>query len=90
MNYVYILQSERKQRYYVGYTGDLEKRLQEHNSGKVRSTKAYKPWKLAYKESFIDKAPAYKREREIKEFKSGIKFKALIKEAWLSGRWRRS
>ncbi len=45
---VYILKSLNFNRYYVGYSADAEKRLSEHNKGKVRSTKAYKPWKIIY------------------------------------------
>ena len=38
---VYILKSFNFNRYYVGHSADTEKRLSEHNSGKVRSIKAY-------------------------------------------------
>ena len=77
---VYVLKSENKGRYYVGFSADLEKRLQEHNAGKVRSTKAYKPWFIVYKEKFLNKILARKRELEIKSFKSGNAFKKLIKK----------
>ncbi|MFH1287558.1 MAG: GIY-YIG nuclease family protein [bacterium] len=59
---VYILKSLIKDRIYIGYTEDIEKRLRYHNSGKVRSTKAYKPYSLVYKEEFADKTQARKRE----------------------------
>ena len=48
--HVYVLTSERAERTYVGIALDPEKRLQEHNGirvGGARSTRAYRPWKLA-------------------------------------------
>jgi len=47
MFYVYILQSENApERFYVGYTTDLKKRLSEHNAGKSFHTNKFKPWIL--------------------------------------------
>ena len=40
MFFVYILRSKKAERYYTGHTANIDKRLREHNSGKVRSTKA--------------------------------------------------
>jgi len=34
MFYVYILKSEKDGKLYIGYTNDLKRRLEEHNSGK--------------------------------------------------------
>lgn len=83
---VYILKSLIKNRYYIGHTGDLEKRLKEHNSGKTKSTKAYAPWIVVFTEEFSTKSEAFKRELEIKSYKSGLKFKKLINlERWQSG-----
>ena len=78
MYQVYILQSITKQRHYIGHTEDLIKRLAIHNSGKVRVTKGYRPWKIIYSESYSTRAEAAKRELEIKGFKGGIKFKRLL------------
>ncbi len=46
MYYVYALQSVLKKRLYIGQTKDLNKRLQYHNNGAVKSTSKDKPWKL--------------------------------------------
>mgnify|MGYP001562748845 CR=1 FL=1 len=75
---VYIIKSLNFDRYYIGHSADTEKRLKEHNVGKVRSTKAYRPWKIVYFEVKSDKKEAYKREMQIKSFKSGEAFKKLI------------
>jgi hypothetical protein len=46
MYYVYVLLSEKDERFYTGSTNDLKRRLDEHNAGKVESTKRRKPLKL--------------------------------------------
>ncbi|MGA7839230.1 MAG: GIY-YIG nuclease family protein [Ignavibacteriaceae bacterium] len=84
--YVYILKSLIKDRYYTGCIKNHDRRLAEHNSGRTRSTKAYRPWKIVYIEKFRTETEAYKREKEIKSFKSGLKFKELQEsESWQSG-----
>ena len=86
MYVVYILQSINFDRFYIGHTVDLVKRIKEHNAGKTKSTKAYKPWKLVYTEDYNTKSEAFKREKEIKSYKSGYKFKELQNsERWQSG-----
>ncbi|KKU47377.1 hypothetical protein A2752_00135 [Candidatus Uhrbacteria bacterium RIFCSPHIGHO2_01_FULL_46_23] len=59
---VYILQSLKDGRTYIGYTNNLERRLNEHNSGKSKSTKYRVPFKLLFKEEFQTKRDAEKRE----------------------------
>ncbi len=75
---VYILRSPKFDRYYVGHTKNLVKRLNEHNNGKVRSTKAYLPWVVVYTENYDTKSEAFKREQQIKSYKSGEAFKKLL------------
>lgn len=52
MWFVYIIKSLNKKWYYVGSTNYLKRRLNEHNTGKSISTKAYKPFILVYKKEF--------------------------------------
>jgi len=78
MFHVYILKSVENNRYYVGQTGSLEKRLADHNLGLCRSTKKWLPWRLIYKEVFLSRADAMKRERQIKNYKGGIAFKKIV------------
>jgi putative endonuclease len=66
MYFVYILQSEKDKKRYIGFTENLERRLSEHNSGLAKSTRNRKPLKLIYFEEFENKADAMKREKEIK------------------------
>ncbi|MGH9987237.1 MAG: GIY-YIG nuclease family protein, partial [Nitrososphaeraceae archaeon] len=44
--YVYILKSQINGDLYVGSTADVQNRFRLHNSGKVKSTKGYRPWVL--------------------------------------------
>ncbi len=67
MQYVYLLESLRApgQRY-VGVTGDLRKRLAEHNSGKSVHTNKFKPWRMVTYVAFSDAAKAERFERYLK------------------------
>ena len=64
--YVYIIYSQSLERYYVGSTEDVERRLQQHNAGRSKSTRAGVPWKLVHTESFATRSDAIVRERKIK------------------------
>lgn len=63
---VYAIQSEVDKRIYVGFTADLNRRLKEYNSGKTRSTKGYRPWKLIYTEETESRLIARNREKYLK------------------------
>ena len=78
MFYIYILKSSISKKHYIGPTNDLERRLFEHNSGKVKSTKAYELWEMIYTESFNTRNEAFKRERQIKSYKGGKAFKNIF------------
>ena len=78
MYFVYILKSLIVLRYYIGSSENVARRLSDHNSGKVKSTKAYKPWEIVYLERFDIKSYALKREKQIKSYKSGNAFKKLL------------
>jgi putative endonuclease len=70
MYIVYILYSISLDRYYVGFTNDLERRLSEHNRKKGKYTDAGIPWEIVYSESFESKKMAISRESYIKSKKS--------------------
>lgn len=80
MYFTYILKSAHHGRHYIGSCEGLEKRLKEHNQGKMKSTKAFKPWVLIYQECFETRGEARKRENQIKSYKGGEAFKKLIKK----------
>ena len=78
---IYVIYSVDFHCFYVGSTGDIERRLKEHNIGKNQSTKKFRPWVLVYKEDFVTKTEARKRENQIKGYKGGRAFHRLIKRA---------
>ena len=67
MYYVYYLQSEKfPEKYYVGLTTDVERRLKEHNSGKSIHSNKYKPWILINYTAFLHEATAKAFEEYLK------------------------
>ena len=70
MFYVYVLKSQVVDRFYVGYSEEPDRRLIDHNSGKVKSTRNYRPWRKIYQEEFETELLAIRRERCIKSMKS--------------------
>ena len=67
------------EKYYIGESSDVEKRLQFHNSGRQRSTKHRTPFRIVLIESFENRTKALIREKQIKSWKGGIAFTNLIK-----------
>ena len=68
MYHVYILQSQKDSGFYTGLTKDLSRRMQEHNRGSVKTTKARRPFVLLYSEQYVTRDEARMRE---KFFKTG-------------------
>jgi len=75
MYFVYIIESERNGRWYIGSSDDPIRRLGEHNRGTTTSTKPYVPYRLIYTEALETKTDALKREHAIK--RSGVIRKEL-------------
>ena len=66
---VYAILSLKDGRIYVGFSSKVERRINEHNSGKTKSTKGFRPWQLIFTENVDTRIEARKRE---KYWKSGI------------------
>jgi putative endonuclease len=64
--YVYVLKSEKDGLLYTGYTDNLKKRIEDHNKGKVSSTKYRLPLKLIYSEACLNQQDATRREGYLK------------------------
>lgn len=62
--FVYIIRSTLKNWNYVGFTTDIDSRLNQHNNGLVRSTKFYRPFKLI----FVQIAQNSIEARELEKF----------------------
>src|SRR5687768_17080590 len=66
MYLVYAIKSSRDGRMEVRMVVNDRKRLIEHNSGKTKYTKGYKPWQLIYTESLPSRLEAGRREKYLK------------------------
>jgi putative endonuclease len=64
--YIYILLSLKDKKFYTGYTDNLKRRIEEHNTGKVESTKFRRPFELVYFEGCRNKSDALLREKYLK------------------------
>ena len=78
MYYVYILQSQNDNHFYIGASADVAKRLEKHNSGASKSTKQYRPWNIIYMEDFVTKPQAMKREYYLKSPKGYLEKRKII------------
>lgn len=76
MFYAYILKSLKDGGFYYGSSNDLEERLKNYNSGKVKYTKGHKPYILHYKESFEIRKEAMAREKFFKSIDGYIWLKS--------------
>jgi putative endonuclease len=75
---VYIIYSQKIDKFYIGFSADVNDRLLKHN----RSTKGFsstgKPWVLVYTETFPDKKSAMDREKQFKNWKNRDRLITLI------------
>jgi len=76
MFYVYFIKSIKDNRFYVGYTNDLRRRFEDHNNGKSKYTKNFRPWKLVYYEAYETESLAKNRENKLKQH--GKRYSAII------------
>ena len=77
---VYILISKKDKRTYVGYTNNIERRLKEHNSGRVSATKNRSPFEIFYTEEFETVKEARERELWWKSSSGRRKLKELFEK----------
>ena len=78
MYFVYVLRSLKDFKNYVGFTENLDRRFEEHNSGLVKSTRNRSPFKLLYSETFKTKKEALKKEKFFKTGKGREYLKTLL------------
>jgi len=77
--FLYILQSQINNKFYVGSSEDPKCRLSYHNSIEKGFTARYRPWKLIFTKEFPSKSLAQNTERKIKSWKSRLMIERLIK-----------
>ena len=69
MFFVYILESKKTKRYYIGQTENLDDRVERHNKGYNLSTRPYIPWELKWWKEYEKRAEAFKIEKKLKRIK---------------------
>jgi len=78
MYYVYILLNETKTRTYTGVAKDVSERLAEHNAGKVKSSRPYRPYQIVHTESFSTLREARQKERFYKSTTGRRRLKDML------------
>jgi putative endonuclease len=84
MAYLYILYSQKLNRYYIGSTSDFERRLSEHNRGQTTSTRSGMPWELKFLLDVGDIKQAKDLEFKLKRWKSRKLIERVILDQTLS------
>ncbi len=79
MYYVYVLLSKKDSLFYIGYSASLARRIKEHKTGQVLSTKYRRPLILVFYEAYLDKSDAHRRERYFKTTKGKAVLRNMLK-----------
>ncbi len=66
MFFVYVLRSKTKNYLYVGLTNNINRRVHQHNAGKERTTKPYRPFDIIHLEYFKIRQDARNSEKQLK------------------------
>ena len=80
MYQLYILESQKNGRYYIGSTNNLARRILEHNSGKTKSLQYLRPLKVVFQKEFINELEARKIERKLKKLKNRNIIENIIRD----------
>ncbi|MDD4352046.1 MAG: GIY-YIG nuclease family protein [Candidatus Gracilibacteria bacterium] len=78
--YVYVLQSKKDNKFYIGFTTNLDRRIKEHDEGKNISTAKRLPVELIFYEAYLSKGDALRREKYFKTAKGKTTLKQMIRE----------
>ncbi len=80
MFYVYVLQSLKDKKLYIGFSTDLRKRSKDHNSGGTKSTKTRRPFRLLYYEAHLSEKDARRREKYFKTEKGKSSLRQILRD----------
>jgi len=79
--FIYVLISTLDNKFYVGFTENLQQRLEDHNSGKVPSTSSRRPLNVIYYEAHLSKSDALRREQYFKTSKGKTTLKQMLRDS---------
>lgn len=82
--YIYVLKFNQDNKFYTGYTENLKLRLEQHNKGKVRSTKNRGTFNLIYFEGCLNQQDATHREKYLKTYLGKMFLRNRVK-SYLTG-----
>lgn len=86
MAFVYILQSKRDKRFYIGSTVDIKKRLKHHQGGFTPSTKRFGELDLIFSQEYLSLKEARIIERKLKKLKRKDYIEKIIKDGFIKMR----
>jgi putative endonuclease len=78
---VYVLESQKDHKLYIGQSSNLKQRLSEHHRGNSKSTAPRRPLKLIFCEYFLSKTDALRRERYFKTTAGKKALKLMLRES---------
>ncbi|HCM82097.1 MAG: hypothetical protein UW37_C0008G0024 [Candidatus Gottesmanbacteria bacterium GW2011_GWA2_44_17] len=81
--YVYILRSLKNNRFYIGSTINVDKRIQKHNTGFVQSTRNSHPYKIELIQEYRTIKEARQIEYKIKKLKRRDYIEKMILEKYI-------
>ena len=81
MFFIYIIYSPKLDKYYIGFTSDINDRLIKHNRKSRGFTNLGRPWILVYSEKYSSKKEAMDREKKLKTWKNRERLETLIKSS---------
>ncbi len=84
MYYVYVLKSNKDNKFYTGYTNNLKLRFELHQKGRVESIKDRIPLKLIYYEACLNQQDATHREKYLKTYHGKLFLRNRLK-SYLTG-----
>ena len=84
MYYTYVLRSLQDNQYYTGFTKNLKQRFEQHQKGRIESTKDRRPLELIYYEACLEQKDAKKRENYLKTHNEKIFLMKRLK-SYLTG-----
>lgn len=83
MAFIYILQSQKNNRYYIGSTIDVKNRYKRHIDGRVKATRYLRPLKLVFYQRFNTIRKARQIEYKLKKLKRRDIIERIIKDGMI-------